>query len=111
MPYNQNLAERIRTFLGTRTGLIEKKMFGGVGFLLHGNMACGVLGDDLIVRVSAKDYDSALSKPFVRPFMMTGRKPMQGWIFVAPEGWIPDQALRQWIDMGCEYVMTLPKKN
>ncbi len=74
MPYNQNLAERIRTTLEAHHGLVEKKMFGGVGFLLHGNMVCGVQGDDLIVRVGIENNDTALSRPFVRSFHGAGGK-------------------------------------
>src|SRR4030066_150800 len=96
MTYNQQLAERIRTLLGERPGWIEKKLFGGVGFILNGNMACGVQGDSLIVRVGAENNDSALSQPFVRPFMVTGGKPMAGWVLVAPEGVKTDQELQGW---------------
>jgi TfoX/Sxy family transcriptional regulator of competence genes len=110
MPYNQNLAQRIRTVLGDRPGLVEKKMFGGVGFILHGNMACGVHGGSLMVRVGADNNDLALSRPFVTPFMVTGSKPMAGWVLVAPEGLVTDQDLKQWIEMGCKFAVSLPAK-
>ena len=108
--YNQNLVERIRTILEGHTGIIEKKLFGGVGFILHGNMACGVQGDDLIVRVGIDNNDKALSQPFVRPFMAPGGKPMAGWVLVAPEGLGTDQYLQRWVELGYEYASSLPKK-
>ena len=110
MPYNQLLAQRIRTALDERPGLIEKKMFGGVGFMLRGNMACGVQGDDLIVRVGADQDGAALSQPHVRPFMVTPGKPMKGWVFVAPKGCETDLDLKRWVEQGCAYALTLPEK-
>jgi TfoX/Sxy family transcriptional regulator of competence genes len=110
MPYDHNLAVRIRTALGARPGLVEKKMFGGVGFMLHGNMAVGVQGDDLIVRIGVENNDSTLSRPFVRPFMVMPDKPMAGWILVAPEGIASDQDLQQWVELGYAYASTLPEK-
>ena len=110
MPYNQYLSQRIQSILGTRPGIVEKKMFGGVGFILHGNMACGVQGDSLIVRVGMENNDSALSRPFVRPFMVTGGKPMAGWVLVAPEGVKTDQELQGWVEQGYSYALSLPRK-
>jgi len=110
MPYDQNLAERIRTTLKIHSGVVEKKMFGGVGFILHGNMACGVQGNDLIVRVSAENNEAALSRSFVRPFIVMPGKPMAGWILVAPEGITTVQDLKYWVEMGYEYASTLPEK-
>ena len=86
MPYDQNLTQRIRIVLEVHPEIVEKKMFGGVGFMLRGNMACGVQGDDLIVRVGAENNASALRRAYVRPFMVMPGKPMAGWILVAPEG-------------------------
>lgn len=110
MPYDQELARRIRTVLGARPGLVEKKMFGGIGFILHGNMACGVQGDDLIVRVGSENNDRALSQPYTRPFMAMPGKPMAGWILVAPEGTAREQDLKYWVDVGYAYALTLPAK-
>jgi len=110
MPYNLNLAQRIRELLGERSGLIEKKMFGGVGFILNGNMSCGVLGNDLIVRVGADHNASALSQAFVRPFLAPGGKPMAGWVLVALEGLQNDQDLLQWVEQGYEFALSLPEK-
>jgi TfoX/Sxy family transcriptional regulator of competence genes len=110
MPYNQNLSQRIKNILGTRPGIIEKKMFGGVGIILHGNMACGVQGESLIVRVGVENNEAALSKPFVRPFMVTGGKPMAGWVLVALEGLETDQDLQGWVEQGYNYALSLPEK-
>lgn len=111
MPYDQSLAEKIRTVLRKYPGCIEKKMFGGVGFILRGNMACGVQGQDLIVRVGAEMNEVALSRPFVRPFMGVPGKPMAGWVLVAPEGITNEKALRDWVALGYEYASTLPEKS
>lgn len=110
MPYDQNLAERIRTAVKTHPGIIEKKMFGGVGFILSGNTACSMQGDDLIVRVGAENNDAGLSQLFVRPFRMMPAKPMVSWILVAPEGITPDQDLQYWVELGYEYASSLPEK-
>ncbi len=110
MPYDQNLAKRMRIVLEAHPGMVEKKMFGGVGFMLRGNLACGVQGDDLIVRVGVENNASSLARPFVRPFMPVPDKPMAGWILVAPGGVTTDQDLQQWIEQGFEYASTLSEK-
>jgi TfoX/Sxy family transcriptional regulator of competence genes len=110
VPYDQNLAKRIRSILQVHPGLVEKKMFGGVGFMLHGNMVCGVQGNDLIVRVGTENNDAALSRSFVRPFMAMPGKPMAGWILVAPEGYAADQDLLYWVELGFAYASSLPEK-
>jgi TfoX/Sxy family transcriptional regulator of competence genes len=109
MAYDLNLAQRIRQVLAGQPGLVEKKMFGGVGFLIRGNMACGVHGNDLIVRLGAERYPQALAQPHTRPFDMTGR-PMQGWVMVAPEGAASDHDLREWVSQGTAFAATLPPK-
>jgi hypothetical protein len=110
MAYDQILAERIRVILIPHPEVVEKKMFGGVGFLLHGNMACGVQGDDVIVRVAVENNERILSQPFTRPFMPMPGKPMAGWILVAPEGTANEPDLQYWVCMGYEYALTLPEK-
>lgn len=109
MAYDKVLAIRIRAILDPLPSLEEKKMFGGVGFLLNGNMACGVHKDDLIVRVGASDYNEALTHPHSRPFDMTG-KPMAGWVMVDPQGCKTDSDLKAWVEQGLAYAMTLPTK-
>jgi TfoX/Sxy family transcriptional regulator of competence genes len=110
MAYDQNLAERIRNTLLTHPESVEKKMFGGVGFMLRGNMACGVQGNDLIVRIGEAQNDWALSQPFVRPFMVMPGKPMAGWILVAPGGVSTNQELEFWVNKGLEFALSLPEK-
>jgi len=83
MAYDENLTRRMRAKIGSLPGLVEKKMFGGVGFMVQGNMACGVHGEDLIARVGPEHYEQALAQPHTKPFDMTGR-PMSGWVMVAP---------------------------
>ena len=110
MAYNQQLAERIRIALKAYPTIVEKKMFGGVGFMLNGNLACGVQGEDMIVRVGVDNNDAALAQPHVRPFMPIPGKPMAGWVLVAPEGSTSDQDLEKWVQAGYDYASSLPKK-
>ncbi len=108
MAYNLKLAERIRSQLnGIR--FVEKKMFGGVGFLLNGNLACGVNGDDLIVRVDPEKHSVLLKKPHAKPFALTG-SPMKGWLLVEADGCKTDKQLSTWIKEGIEFASTLPAK-
>ena len=109
MPYDELLAVRIRAALGPLPELEEKKMFGGVGFLVNGNMACGVHKDDLIVRVGAANYAEALSHPHTRLFDIIG-KPMAGWVMVEPEGCATEADLKNWIERGLAFALSLPGK-
>lgn len=109
MAYDENLAARVRETLANETNIIEKKMFGGTGYLLNGNMACGVHKDSLVVRVGAPQYESALEKPYASPFDITGRA-MKGWVLVAPTGVADDANLAQWVRWGVEFARTLPPK-
>jgi hypothetical protein len=109
MAYDEHLARRIRDELGSMPGLVEKKMFGGTGFLVQGNMACGVHGDDMIVRVGPAHYEEALARSHVKEFDMTGR-PMSGWVMVEPRGVAGDDELRAWVQVGLEYALSLPAK-
>lgn len=99
MAYNDQLAERVRKILQWHKGVTEKKMFGGLSFLLHGKMCCGVLKDDLIVRVQPKDYEAALQEAAVRPMDFTGR-PLKGFIYVSSEGCQTERELSRWIEHG-----------
>ena len=109
MAYSESLADRVRQIFGRRRGRSEKKMFGGVGFLLRGNICVGVWKTSLIVRVGPDAYEEALSQPHVREFDITGR-PMAGWVLVEAEGVDDDAALRGWIDRAVEFVESLPRK-
>lgn len=109
MAFSESLAGRIRIALEYRPGVAEKQMFGGIGFLLHGNLLVGVWQTSLIVRVGLDAYGEALALPNVRPFDITGR-PMKGWVLVAAEGIEDDVQLRNWIDRAVSFVVTLPRK-
>jgi TfoX/Sxy family transcriptional regulator of competence genes len=109
MAFSESLATRIRGALARKKNIEEKKMFGGVGFLLNGNMLVGVWKDSIIVRLGHDRYDDALVEPHVREFDITG-KPMKGWIMVAPEGIKDDDQLKDWIGRATTFVKTLPKK-
>jgi hypothetical protein len=109
MAFDDKLAEHVRKHLGKRRGLTEKKMFGGLAFLLNGNMCCGVHGQELIVRLDPKQTDQALSERYTRIFDLSGR-PMKGWILVQPKGLTTEDALAKWIQVGLKHVSSLPAK-
>jgi TfoX/Sxy family transcriptional regulator of competence genes len=108
MAYNLKLAERIRAEL-EGTPFVEKKMFGGIGFLIGGNMACGVYKEDMIVRIDPENHIKLLKKPHAKPFDITGR-PMKGWLAVEPEGCKTKKQLSAWVKAGVEFALTLPPK-
>ena len=108
MAYSEKLAERIRAQLN-ETSFVEKKMFGGIGFLLNGNMACGVNKDNLIVRIDPEKQNTLLKKPHAKPFDLTG-KPMKGWLVVEADGVKTDKQLSSWVKEGLEFALTLPPK-
>jgi TfoX/Sxy family transcriptional regulator of competence genes len=109
MAYDEQLAERLRGALKRKRGVAEKKMFGGLTFLVNGNMAVGIVGDDLMVRVGADATQDALAQPHARPMDFTGR-PMKGMVFVAPAGLEGSKKLAAWVDRGVRHARTLPKK-
>lgn len=109
MAYNEALAERVWAALGGREGLIEQKMFGGVAFMLGGNMLAGIVGDDLMVRVGPERYEEALAQPHARPMDFTGR-PMKGIVYVGPGGYATGEALQRWVELGAQFVLSLPAK-
>jgi TfoX/Sxy family transcriptional regulator of competence genes len=107
--YDEALADRIRDVLSARADVSERKMFGGVAFMLAGNMACGVLGEDLIVRLGEEEAEKALSEDGVRPFDFTGR-PMKTTVYVEPERTAHDAGLAEWVEAGADYAASLPPK-
>ena len=109
MAYNERLAENIRRRIGGGKGISDKKMFGGLGFLLNGNMLVGVWKDSLIVRVGPEQYEESLREPHVKEFDITGR-PMTGWVMVGPEGVQDDDQLSEWIQRASHFVSKLPAK-
>jgi TfoX/Sxy family transcriptional regulator of competence genes len=109
MAYSESLALRVRQILGRRHGVAEKRMFGGVGFLLHGNMCVGIWKNSLIARINPAKYEPTLAENYVREFDITGR-PMRGWIMIEPDGVDTDDRLGQWIERSLQFVSTLPAK-
>jgi TfoX/Sxy family transcriptional regulator of competence genes len=110
MAYDEKLAERVRKRLHGYKGLTERKMFGGVGFMLLGNMCCGISNDELILRLGPEQTQLALKRAHTRVFDMTG-KVMKGWIMVAREGCRTDKALKDWLEQDVRFALTLPAKN
>ena len=109
MAFDQELAQRVRDALAEAgQEPAEKKMFGGLSFMLGGHMFCGVVGDTLMVRLGADAAEEALGRPHVRPMDFTGR-PMKGMVFVEPAG-LHESALRHWADAAAEYARSLPPK-
>lgn len=109
MAYDEGLAERVRDVLAFREDIIEKRMFGGIAFMLGGNMCVGVVRDVLMVRVGADGYEDALVEPHARPMDFTG-KPLKGFIYVDPEGVDDDENLQTWIERGVAFAASLPVK-
>ena len=109
MAYSETAAQRLRAELGTLPGLTEKKMFGGICFLLGGNMVCGVLGNNLIMRVGAAQHTASLAQPGARVFDFSG-KPMTGWVAVAPVGYAAKDDLARWVKSAVAFAGSLPAK-
>lgn len=109
MAYDEVLAERVSSVLGAVPGLEAKKMFGGVGYMISGNMAVGVHKDKLIVRVGHEGFEEKMSMPHTVPFDITG-KAMKGWLMVEPAGVATDDDLNYWIDQGVNFAKSLPPK-
>jgi hypothetical protein len=109
MSYSRQLADRVRHTLGKQRGLVEKRMFGGVGFLLCGNMLVGIWEQSLIARLGPDAAAKALQEPNVREFDVTGR-PMRGWVMIDPDGLERDADLAAWLARAQEFVETLPGK-
>lgn len=109
MAYDQGLAERVRELFADRPGIVEKKMFGGLCWLINGNMAGGVYKEFLIVRVGPDKEAAALVQPHARRFDITGR-PMKGWVMVSSEGYEEDEDLARWFGMGIDFAGDLPPK-
>src|SRR5262249_15285389 len=109
MAFDQKLADRIRSLVRGRSGMTERKMFGGLAFLHRGHMCFGVVGYDVMVRVGPENHQAALARKHVRPMDFTGR-PMKGMVYVAPAGVRSTPALRSWIERGIAFSETLPAR-
>lgn len=110
MAFDENLFERIRHTLIRKKNIDEKRMFGGVAFLLNGNLLIGVRKDSLLVRLGPEESDEALKEPHVSEFTIRGRGRMRGWVLVASEGVEDDDQLKSWIERAVKFVGTLPAK-
>ena len=109
MTYDEGLAQRVRDTVATRDGIVERKIFGSLGFFLHGNMAVAAGREGLIVRLGP-DAERAVEENGVAPFQPGDSKPMAGWAIVDLEAVAEDEALSEWIDAGVDFAATLPPK-
>jgi TfoX/Sxy family transcriptional regulator of competence genes len=110
MAYDEILADRIRSIFKRRKGIAERKMFGGLAFLFNGNMCCGVMKDQLMLRLGQEGATEALALPHARPMDFTG-KPMKGMVYVAPAGLASDEDLQGWVQRAVAFASTLPAKD
>ncbi len=109
MAYDEGLADRLRTIFAGRPEVVEQKMFGGVAYMVAGNMCCGVIGNTLMARVGPEAYREALTQPHAHPMDMTGR-PMKGFVVVDPPGIATDADLLTWVARCEKFIETLPPK-
>ena len=109
MAYNEQLAERVRKLLRRRKSFSEKKMFGGIFFLLNGNMCCGVTTNALMLRLGNEGAAEALKKPCTREMDFTGRT-MKSMVYLDPEGYEYDEDLKEWVQRAADFGRTLPAK-
>lgn len=109
MPFDEGLAQRVRELLEDDPQASERKMFGGLAFMLGGNMCCGIVGDELMVRVGPDGYEAALAQPDVREMDFTGRA-MRGMVYVSAAGIEGDAELEAWVRRGIEHARSLPPK-
>ncbi|HXJ32184.1 MAG TPA: TfoX/Sxy family protein [Gemmatimonadales bacterium] len=109
MSYDESAAARVRRVLARRRDVVEKRMVGGLSFIVRGSMCCGVTGDRLMVRVGPEARARMLAKPHTEPMQFAGR-PLAGFICVKPAGYRTDEALRTWLQRGIDFVATLPSR-
>ena len=109
MAFDEGVAGRVRKALAKYPGIVEKKMFGGLTFMLNGHMCCGVIGNELMVRVGPEQYVAALCRPHTREMNFTGR-PLTGFVYVEPDGFAAAAALRTWVARGARFAFSLPPK-
>jgi TfoX/Sxy family transcriptional regulator of competence genes len=107
--YDPATAERVRQLLSVRDDVAEKRMVGGLSFLVKGNMCCGVTGTALMIRVGAERREQVLREPYVQPMRFAGRD-LSGFICVEPAGFAADDALARWVQRGLSFVASLPPK-
>jgi TfoX/Sxy family transcriptional regulator of competence genes len=111
MAYDEGLAERIRELITARPGVVERKMFGGLGWMIGGNMAVGVMREsELVVRIEPEETEAACREPHVHEFGRSGRKPMRGFVLVEPAGVEDEAELARWVDVGAARAASMPPK-
>ena len=109
MPFDETLAARLRPLFRGKSSVKERKMFGGLAFMVNGHMCCGIVGKDLVVRTGKDRFEEALRQPHARPMDFTGR-PMKGFVFVSPAGYRSDRDLKSWTRRGLDFVLGQPPK-
>jgi TfoX/Sxy family transcriptional regulator of competence genes len=109
MAYDEGLAYRLSDIYTAFQGVVEKKMFGGLAFMVNGHMSCGIVNDTLMARVGPDLYAGALDRPHARPMDFTG-KPMKGFVYVDPEGFESEEELMSWVQLSLDFVLTLSPK-
>ena len=109
MAYDEGLAERLREIFAGRYDIDEKKMFGGIAFMIHGHMCCGIVNDTLMARVGPVQHDEALGRPHARVMDFTG-KVMKGFVYVDPSGFESDEDLQSWVALCENFVNSLAPK-
>ena len=109
MPFDERLAQRVRDILVEECPAKERRMFGGLAFMVNGHMCCGIVGEDLVVRVGSDEHEQALAQPHARPMDFTGRQ-MKGFVYVGPPGYRTTAGLKTWIKRGLRFVLSLPPK-
>jgi TfoX/Sxy family transcriptional regulator of competence genes len=109
MAYDEVVANRVRRSLSKQGDFDERRMFGGLAFMVGGHMCCGVVGSEIMVRVGADGYARALAAPHARAMDFTGR-PLTGMVYVAPAGFKNDKALDAWVERGLAFVRSLPPR-
>jgi len=109
MGYDEKTADRVRRMLSTRGDVIEKKMFGGLCFMVNGSMCCGLTSTTFMVRIGPHGYEEALAQPHARPMDFTGR-PLAGMVYVDRAGYKTDAALAKWVQRSVDFVSALPAK-
>jgi TfoX/Sxy family transcriptional regulator of competence genes len=110
MGYDERVAERVRRILAGQRNVVEKRMVGGLSFMVNGSMCCGVTGTALMVRVGPQARERALGRPHVRPMIFAGRR-LAGFVCVDPGGYRTEAALAAWVQRGIDFVSTLPVKS
>jgi TfoX/Sxy family transcriptional regulator of competence genes len=109
MGYDEKTAERVRRMLSGRQDVVEKRMVGGLSFIVSGSMCCGLTSTALMVRVGPEARDRVLAQPHTRPLKL-GRRSLAGFVCVEPPGYRTDAALAKWVQRGVDFVSALPAK-